>query len=510
MLRRIPSNNSVSPTASLVDVPIQPPSPGASRTIVAPQIPSLSTDTATRRHSLQQTHSVPEPTPTTRTFVDGLRPPGLVHRDRLFTKRLFRAHCVANAISRSGQFVGWFCDDKYEIYELAASETYLACTGKLKKGKYWYGRNKPERKHVDGQMTPGISCAALSDEYIAVGCYGTLLIFTVQGDSPGRWLSSAKFNDVHIEKLVFSPKGDELLAVLKAKDQNGQNSCHKAIVYSSSDFVDDCQQSDEKVKSLRSIEVAEWENSVCEVADAAFSSEGRKIVIGTRHDNRGKSRIMLLKKYPEEGWQKYGDSISLLVRERQDSSAGMNGISLYNSVSFSANSSSFERNKDLVCGLETSFKKASDWHRIKATAGNPTLRPRETTVASDHIRSKILAITVSPLDYNAVALASLGDTSREFLLEFKQQCHEPLSSVVLNFTRTSFQCKLVKPITFSFSDCGTRLILLTGEVSPILSNSQLISGCFGSSQVGDQKLRVHMFFHIAFGLISSVVASIGV
>ena len=36
--------------------------------------------------------------------------------------------------------------------------------------------------------------------------------------------------------------------------------------------------------------------------------------------------------------------------------------------------------------------------------------------------------------------------------------------MVLNFTRTVFECKLVKPITFSFSECGTRLILLTGEV----------------------------------------------
>jgi len=394
-------------------------------------------------------------------FVDGLPPPGLVYRGKVFTKRLFRARCFASAISGNGQFVGWFSRDMYEIYEVTTNEAFIACTGKLKNGKYYYGQNKPELKHVDEQMTPGISCAALSDKYIAVGCHGTILIFAVHGDSPGRWLSSAKVDGAQIEKLVFSSNGEELLAVLKAK-----NSCDKAIVYSASDFANDSRYSDEKAKPLVGIEVAEWKDSVCEVADAAFSKDGSQIVICTGHDINGESQIRLLKKYSGKGWRKYGHSISLpvLTRERRDASPGMTGISLYNPVACSANSGSFDKGKDLVCGLQTSFDKANDWHHIEPKEGKLTLRPRETTVASDHTRSKILAITVSP-DYNAVALASLGDTPREFLLEFKQQCHDPLSQLVLNFTLTSFGCKLVKPITFSFSECGTRLILLTGEAS---------------------------------------------
>jgi hypothetical protein len=408
-------------------------------------------------HSLRRNQTAPEPTLATMAFVDGLRPPGLVYREKLFTKRLFRNRCLASAISGNGQFVGWFSGDMYEIYEVTTNDAFISCTGKLKKGKYYYGRNKPELKHVDERMTPGISCAALSDKYIAVGCHGTILIFALQGDSPGRWLSSAKVDGAQIEKLVFSSNGDELLAVLKAK-----NSCDKAIVYSTSDIANDSRYSDEKAKPLLGREVAEWKDSVCEIADAAFSRDGTKIVICTGHDNKGKSQIRILKKYSEKGWRKYGHSISLPVLERHDASPGMTGISLYNSVVCSANSDSFDKEKDIVCGLQTSFEKANDWHRIEPKEGKLTLRPRETTVASDHTRSKILAITVSP-EYNAVALASLGDNSREFLLEFKQQCHEPLS-LVLNFTLASFGCKLVKPITFSFSECGTRLILLTGEV----------------------------------------------
>jgi len=90
-------------------------------------------------------------------FVDGLRPPGLVYRGKVFTKRLFGARCFASAISGNGQFVGWFSRDTYEIYELTASEAFIACTGNLKTGKYYYGRNKPEWKDVGEQMTPGIS-----------------------------------------------------------------------------------------------------------------------------------------------------------------------------------------------------------------------------------------------------------------------------------------------------------------------------------------------------------------
>src|SRR5271170_3355716 len=42
--------------------------------------------------------------------------------------------------------------------------------------------------------------------------------------------------------------------------------------------------------------------------------------------------------------------------------------------------------------------------------------------------------------------------------------------------------------------------------SIILSDSWLISGCIGSSQVGNQKLRVSIFLRITFGLLTGVIA----
>jgi len=160
----------------------------------------------------------------------------------------------------------------------------------------------------------------VSDKHIAVGCHGTILIFAVQGDSPGCWLSSAKVEGAQIEKLVFSSNRDELLAMLKAK-----NSSHKAIVYLASDFANDSSHSDETAKPLFGVEVAEWKDSLCEIAHAAFSRDGRKIVICTSHDIKGTSQIRILKKYSEKGWRKYGHSISLPVLERQDASPGMTG-----------------------------------------------------------------------------------------------------------------------------------------------------------------------------------------
>ena len=133
---------------------------------------------------------------------------------------------------------------------------------------------------------------------------------------------------------------------------------------------------------------------------------------------------------------------------------------------------SFGKDNELVCGLHTSYKEAEDWHRIDTTTNSPVLAPRGTSVTSKHTRSQILAITTSP-KFNAVALASPSYTApREFLLEFKQQCYYPLN-LVLNSAMVTFGCKLVEPISFSFSKCGTQLILLTAEVHISSSESLL-------------------------------------
>jgi len=296
-------------------------------------------------------------------MVDDLRPPGLVYKTKLYTMQVFKSKCVANAISPSGQFVGWFSSDGYEIYELTAAKPSIVCTGKVKQRQYRYGRTTPERIHavehvveetmsdisnlassakgkatgrtpkptrrnVEEQMTSGFSCAALSDSHIAVGAKDTVLIFAIQGEVPGRWVCVANVKGAaRIEKLAFSPNGGELVALFSlAKNDDGKNV--QAIIYSTSEFTTD---SDEKVKSLDGFIAATWKFSICEIPDAAFSSDGKRIAVATYHDNDGKSHVHLLsRRNSQKTWRNYGRPLELKVLNKKSSnSRGITGISLY-------------------------------------------------------------------------------------------------------------------------------------------------------------------------------------
>lgn len=428
-----------------------------------PQLSPGLNPAARQQLGLRRVNTAPEAlTPSAMDFIDSLRPPGLVYKSREFTKRLFKSRCVANAISASGQFFGWFSNDGYEIYELGAEERHIVCTGKIKRRQYWFEQAKPELIHVDQDMKAGFSCAALSDLHIAIGANDSVLIFAIQGESPGRWLSTACMKESQIEKLTFSPKGDELVALFRTKDEDGK-SCHKAIIYSTSEFAADSRHSDGKAKALEGFYAAKLKYSVCDIVDAAFSNGGDRIAVATDHNSNSISHIHLIRRNQQMVWRKDGPPLPLKVLDRRDASRGLIGVSLYDPVSASANCDSFGKDKELVCGLHTSFKEADDWHSIETTGGNVSLVPRGPAVASNNTRSQILAITVSS-QYNAVALASPGTNSGQFFLEFKQQCYSPLS-LVLNSIMTSFGCKLIRPISLSFTKCGTRLILLTGNVS---------------------------------------------
>jgi hypothetical protein len=71
-----------------------------------------------------------------------------------------------------------------------------------------------------------------------------------------------------------------------------------------------------------------------------------------------------------------------------------------------------------------------------------------------------MAIAVSPT-HNVVALAS--NCEGRPLLEFKQQCFDPLP-LILHSVTIECACQLVKPLNLSFAEGGSRVILLTGKV----------------------------------------------
>jgi hypothetical protein len=157
-----------------------------------------------------------------------------------------------------------------------------------------------------------------------------LLIFAVQGAIPGQWLCSAKLSESVIEKMLFTPEADELLLVLSANDAS--HPYQKLLVFSTSEFAKAPGVADDKVKDLTQFTTAaEWRDSVCQIPDAAVSSDGRKLAICTSHNNNGFSEIRLLRKSRTDGrWRNVLKEEISVVRIRGESkSPGMTGISLY-------------------------------------------------------------------------------------------------------------------------------------------------------------------------------------
>jgi hypothetical protein len=266
-------------------------------------------------------------------LLDGLRPPAVSYGAPLICKKLFHSKCYANGASHSGSFVGWFGSDLFSIFQIIGSHPIPICSGKFKRRHYYYGRTEQERPvtQSNNQRISDFCCAALSDRYIAVGTQtGMLLIFAVQGAiQGGQWLCSANLSGNVIEKLIFSPAGDELFVVLSAKEEHLPY--QKLIVFSTSEFAKAPGVADDAVKCLTEFKtIAKWNNSVCEIPDAAFSSDGKKLAICTSHNNKGYSEIRLLRKSSSEGrWRNIlKDEISV-VKIREAHSPGLTGIALY-------------------------------------------------------------------------------------------------------------------------------------------------------------------------------------
>lgn len=121
---------------------------------------------------------------------------------------------------------------------------------------------------------------------------------------------------------------------------------------------------------------------------------------------------------------------------------------------------SFDNDRDLVFSMQTSAKNAEDWINLESTSGPLRLRPRDKSIASDRSKSKTMAIAVSAT-HNMVALVS--NCEGRPLLEFKQHCFDPLPLVLHSLTIACGR-PLVKPLSLSFANGGTRIILLTGKV----------------------------------------------
>lgn len=148
------------------------------------------------------------------------------------------------------------------------------------------------------------SCLTASNEYLAVGCIGRMMVFTIEGKYAGRWVCDAVYGEkTFVEKLEFSADGRTLVALLRSgRDQTAKS---KALIYSTENIQKDDLDRQTPVQPMLESPALEWKSGLDAPTSIAFSGDGRTIAISTTHDAGGTAKIRLLKRVGSE-WRHLG------------------------------------------------------------------------------------------------------------------------------------------------------------------------------------------------------------
>jgi hypothetical protein len=248
-------------------------------------------------------------------------------------KKLTTKAVRISCISRSGQTFGIFVETQFWVFNVHPNSTSRQrCVGIFSSNGYLYGQDKHnlhEIKVPPEIKVSGIACAAVSDEFVAIGSGRHLMVLSIEAN--GKLINEpdiqADGTNWKITRLLFDKDGNELVAIftnLSMKEEevriySGPNywgqlaSNYDAIKWSMGVIVDSDYGKEEYVFSTRHAEI---------------SQDGRKIALCSHHV-QGQAVIHILIK--EGAWRFWGtQQIAIHSLDNRDwNLPGFTGISLY-------------------------------------------------------------------------------------------------------------------------------------------------------------------------------------
>jgi hypothetical protein len=244
-------------------------------------------------------------------------------------------------LSLSGRFIGLFATTQFWIYDAGvysspsdndsfARPQFLSPRPALiaegifdnRSSNYYYGPAKVSRHTYTGEIE--IGRAALSDDFVAICSKSRILVFR----RPGPFVCSLNLRDEKILQLVFCPRGTKLLVISTISQD-----MHRAIILPTEQFPRNVLHTDiPRVGTQCTEHVAEW-RSTYTPRRVSFSSDGKKIVIGTSNLADGKSEIRIFEYSTGRGkWRNGGNCAIRIQDEVSEASARLTGIQLYISL----------------------------------------------------------------------------------------------------------------------------------------------------------------------------------
>lgn len=192
---------------------------------------------------------------------------------------------------------------------------------------------KPQTPRLEKCPVFSFTCAAVSDNHLAIGTLEKLMIFAVEGKDRGRWVAYEDISGARIQKLAFS-KGGERLVALYHVDPNARTNVKardSARIYSKENLPTTVPIHSLPITTLKPF-VVRWQRDYNRDPTAvAFSQDGNMVAWCTTTNVNATSWIHVLKNQGSR-WVKWGMKEVILHRGDPTSWSkylGFTGISLY-------------------------------------------------------------------------------------------------------------------------------------------------------------------------------------
>jgi hypothetical protein len=241
------------------------------------------------------------------------------------------------ALSANGQKIALLTQRMFRIFQFKICETentvHLVCTGHFANDgrEFRYSGNVTEMKSqvplpAERYKVGEFSCAAVSNDYLAIGCAGRMMLFTIEGEYAGRWVCDAVYEETTIfEKVKFSADGRTLVTLLRfGYDRTAKS---KALIYSTENIQKDKLSRHIPNPPLLESPVLEWTWGLDTPTSVTFSGTGRTIAISTTSDAEGMAMIRLLKRVGTE-WRNLGFQPVPVFAANDKFGDGLTGITL--------------------------------------------------------------------------------------------------------------------------------------------------------------------------------------
>lgn len=255
---------------------------------------------------------------------------------------------VATSVAGSGETLAIVEENEYRVYKLSGSRYATLkpkCVGKFERnGVYKAGLDGPQARshgHVtNDQKKREFTCAAVSDNLLAVGATGGIFLIFSIGDGEqalGKPIFKLEQPNRSVQKVIFNQQSTEIVVLSSARGSNTEFCQFYSVgqfpiitsqrkmsgLEARQDFSPDCElQLDMTYTGEKGI-------YPFTLQDAKFSEDGRKVIAITTHIY-GCAMVYLLRKDEGERWRCWGSD--RVIAHRLDSwdedCLGFTGVSL--------------------------------------------------------------------------------------------------------------------------------------------------------------------------------------